>query len=57
MEDVCSASYIEHVRLLQEVRKRLAVLTVADETEAGVGRNFVRDAVHLAVPAIGAGEP
>jgi hypothetical protein len=48
MEDVCSASYIEHVRALQDVRQCLAV---ADETQAAVGRHFVRDAVHVATPA------
>jgi hypothetical protein len=36
MADVCSDSYIERVRPLQELRKYPAVLAV-DETEAGVG--------------------
>lgn len=51
MADACSASYIEHVRSLQEWRKYPAVLAVADETQAGVGRHFVRNAVHVAAPA------
>jgi hypothetical protein len=41
MEDICSARIIEHVRPLEEARKRLAVLAVADETESGLWRNFV----------------
>jgi hypothetical protein len=44
MEDVFSARYIEHVRPFQEARKCLAVLAIADETEAGTGRSLVRDA-------------
>jgi len=51
VEDVSSTCRIEHVRPLQEARKRLAVLAVADETEAGVRRNFMRDAAHMAAPA------
>jgi hypothetical protein len=51
MEDICSACRIEHVRLFEEARKRLAVLAIADETEAGVRRNFVCDAAHVTAPA------
>jgi hypothetical protein len=40
MEDGCSASYIEGVRPL-----------CCRRTQAGAGRNFVRDAVHAAAPA------
>jgi len=57
MEDVCSARCIEHVRPLEEVRKRLAVLAVADETKAGVRRNFVRDAAHVGRTGSEAGDP
>jgi hypothetical protein len=51
MENICSACCIEHVRSLEEARKRLAVLAVADETEAGARRNFVCDPAHVAAPA------
>jgi hypothetical protein len=51
MEDIRSACCIDHVRLFEEARKRLAVQAVADEAEAGVWRNFVRDAAHVAAPA------
>ena len=51
MEDICSACCIEHVRPLEEARKRLAVQAVAEEAEAGIWRNFVRDAAHVAAPA------
>ena len=51
VENICSACCIEHVRSLEEARKRLAVLAVADETGAGVRRNFVCDAAHMAAPA------
>jgi hypothetical protein len=40
-----------HVRPFQEARKRLAVLAIADETEAGARRNFICDAAHVAAPA------
>ena len=49
MEDICSA--FEHVRSFKEARKRLAVLAVADETKAGVRRDLVCDAAHVAAPA------
>jgi hypothetical protein len=51
LEDVCSARGVEHVRPLEEARERLAVPAVAHETEAGVGRNVVRDAAHAAAAA------
>jgi hypothetical protein len=51
MEDICSARCIEHVPPIEEARKRLAVLAVADEAEAGVRPNFVRDAAHMSAPA------
>ena len=46
LEDVRSAGRVEHVRPLEETRERLAVLAVADEAEAGGGRDIVRDAAH-----------
>jgi hypothetical protein len=51
LEDVCSAPGVEHVRPLEEVRERLAVLAVADGAKAGVRRNFVRAAAYVAAPA------
>src|SRR5262249_3259632 len=51
LENVCSARCVERIRPLKESRERLAVLAVADETEAGVRRNFARDATHAAAPA------
>src|SRR5262249_54776912 len=51
MEDICSTRCIEHVPPIEEARKRLAILAVAHETEAGLRRNFVRDAAHVSAPA------
>jgi hypothetical protein len=51
MEDIRSARSIEHVRPLEKARKRLAVPAVADETEAGIWRNFVGDAAYVAAQA------
>src|SRR5262252_2144125 len=51
LEDLGSACCVEHVRPLEEARERLAVLAVADEAEAGVRRNFGRDAAHTAALA------
>jgi hypothetical protein len=51
LENVCSAGCIERIRPLKESRERLAVLAVADEAEAGVRRNFARDATHAAASA------
>jgi hypothetical protein len=47
MEDICSARRIEHVWPFEEARKRLAIPAVADETEAGMRRNFVCDAAYV----------
>src|SRR5215471_7631930 len=49
LEDLGSACCVEHVRPLEEARERLAV---PDEAEAGVRRNFARDAAHA--PALAA---
>jgi hypothetical protein len=51
MEDIRSARSIEHVRPLEKARKRLAVLAVADETEARIWRNLVGDAAYVAAQA------
>jgi hypothetical protein len=51
VKDVGSTRRIEHVRPLQETRKRLAIPAVADEAEARIRRNFTRDASHMAAPA------
>jgi hypothetical protein len=51
LENVCSACGIEHVRTAEETRERLAIPAITDEAEAGVGRNLVRDAAHVAAPA------
>ena len=51
LKDVRSTRRIEHIRPLQETRKRLAILAVTDEAEAGIRRNFMRDASHMATPA------
>ena len=52
MEDIRSPRSIEHVRPLEKARKRLAVLAVADETEAGIWRNVVGDAAYVAAQAV-----
>jgi hypothetical protein len=51
MEYICSARCIEHIWPFEEARKCLAVLAVADETEARVRSNFVCNAAHVAAPA------
>src|SRR6516225_4274535 len=51
LEDLGSVCCVEHVGPLEEARERLAVLAVADEAEAGVRRNFARDAAHAAALA------
>jgi hypothetical protein len=51
MEDVRSARLIEDVRALEKVRKRLAVLAIADEAETGIRRNVVCDPAHVTAPA------
>src|SRR5262249_60035622 len=48
LEDVGSARCVEHVRPFEETRERLAVLAIADKTEASVRRNFPGDAAHAA---------
>jgi len=51
LEDVRTAGGVEHVRPLQEACERLAVLTVADEAEAGGRRDVARNAAHVAALA------
>jgi hypothetical protein len=51
MENIRAACCIEHVRSFEETRKGLAVPAVADETEAGIRRNLICDAAHMAAPA------
>jgi hypothetical protein len=51
MEDVRSARRIEHVRPLEQVRERLTIGAVADETKAGMWRDFARAAADVAAPA------
>src|SRR5262249_5741914 len=51
VENICSTGGIEHVRASKETRKCLTVVTVTDETKAGVLRNDVCRAVHLAATA------
>jgi hypothetical protein len=51
MEDICAACLIEHVRPLKKARKRLAVGAVADKPQAGVRRNLVCNASHVAAQA------
>ena len=46
-----SAPPAGYVRPFEETRERLAVLAIADKTEAGVGRNFASDAAHATAPA------
>jgi hypothetical protein len=51
VEDIGPASLIEHIRPSKEARERLAIPAVADETEAGVRRDIVCDAPHMAASA------
>jgi hypothetical protein len=51
LEDVCPARCIEHVRPLEKARERLAILAVADKSEAGGRCNLACDAAHVAAPA------
>src|SRR5215471_18837863 len=46
LKNVRAAGIVENVRSLEEARKRLAVLAVADESEAGGRRNRAGDAAH-----------
>jgi hypothetical protein len=51
LKDVRPAGRVEHVWTLKETRERLAVITVADEAEAGGRWDVARDAAHAAAPA------
>ncbi len=51
MENVSAAGKVENVRSFKEACKRLAVLAVADETEAGRGRNRTGDAARTTATA------
>src|SRR5262245_49049070 len=51
LENVRSAGPVEHVPPPQEARERLAVLTVADETEPGGRGDIARNAAHVTAPA------
>ena len=51
LENVCSARCVERIRPPEEARERLAAPAVAEEAEAGVRRNFTRDAAHAPAPA------
>jgi len=51
LENVRAAGSVENVRPFEETRKRLAVLAVADETEAGGWRNRVGEAAHTTTTA------
>jgi hypothetical protein len=51
LEDVRSASRVEHVRSLEETREHLAVPAIANEAEAAGRGDVARDAAHAAAPA------
>src|SRR5215831_5661416 len=51
LENARAAGSVENVRSLEEARKRLAVLAVADEAEAGGRRNCAGDAAHTTTMA------
>ena len=51
LENVRAAARVENVRSLKKTRKRLAVLAVADEAEAGGRRNRAGDAAHMTTTA------
>ena len=51
LKDIGSACPVEHVRPIEEARKRLAVPAVADETEAGVRANAACDTAYVAALA------
>jgi hypothetical protein len=51
VKDISSARSIEHVWPLEKARKRLAILAVTDETEAGIWGNFVGNAAYVAAEA------
>ena len=54
LENVRAASCVENVRSFKEARKRLAVLAVADEPEAGGRRNRAGDAARTTTTGIAA---
>src|SRR5262249_56215466 len=51
LEYVGAAGSVENVRPFEETRKRLAVLAVADEAEAGGRRNRAGEAAHTTTTA------
>src|SRR6516165_2641191 len=51
LENVRATGSVENVRLFEETRKRLAVLAVADEAEAGGRRNRAGEAAHTTTTA------
>lgn len=51
LEYVCSACRVEHVRPIEEACECLAILAVADETQALGRRNAARDTAYMAAPA------
>src|SRR5215470_19080720 len=51
LKNVRAAARVENVRSLKKTRKRLAVLAVADEAEAGGRRNRAGDAAHMTTTA------
>ena len=52
LHDVRAAGRVEHVRAVEEAREGLTVLAVADEAEAAGGREFARNAAHVAAPTL-----
>jgi hypothetical protein len=51
LENVRAAGSVENVRPFEETRKRLAVLAVADEAEAGGRRDRAGEAAHTTTTA------
>ena len=51
LENVRATGSVENIRLFEETRKRLAVLAVADEAEAGGRRNRAGEAAHTTTTA------
>jgi hypothetical protein len=51
LENVRAAASVENVRSLKKTRKRLAILAVADEAEAGGRGNRASDAAHMTTTA------
>jgi hypothetical protein len=52
LHDVRAAGWVEHVRAVEEARKGLTVLAVADEAEAAEARELARNAAHTAAPTL-----